>query len=71
MNDAKTYKQAIEQANSNLEDARECGAGAIGGSWDELRREIFTLEDIAASDLRVAVMVELVNARKERGISTG
>jgi ribosome-binding protein aMBF1 (putative translation factor) len=69
MSDAKAYKTAVEQANANLEDARGRGADAMGESLDELRREIFTPEDIAASDLRVAVMVELVNARKERGIS--
>ena len=42
---------------------------AIGRSWDEVRKELFTPEEIAASDLRVAMMIEIAHARKERGIS--
>jgi len=63
------YKQAIEQAEANLADARERGEDTLGGTWDELRRELFTTEEIIASDLRVSIMLELVNARNERGIS--
>ena len=40
-----------------------------GHTWDEVEREIFTPEELAASNLRVAMMVELTNARRERGIS--
>jgi len=40
-----------------------------GSSWDEVEREIFTAEEIAASDLRVAMMIEIANARAEKGIS--
>lgn len=42
---------------------------AIGGTWDELERELFTPEEIAASDLRVALIGELIKARQEKGIS--
>ncbi len=42
---------------------------AIGGTWDELQKEIFTPEEIAASNLRVALIGELVKARQEKGIS--
>ena len=42
---------------------------AIGGTWAELRKELFTPEEIAASDLRVALIGELIKARQERGIS--
>ena len=63
------YKQAVEQAKINLADLRERGADAIGGSWEELRKELFTPEEIAASNLRVAMMIEIARARKERGIS--
>ena len=69
MSNTAEYKQAMEQAKANLADFRERGADAIGGDWDELRKEIFTPEEIAASDLRVAVMIELTRARRERGIS--
>ena len=42
---------------------------AIGSSWDEVRAELFTPEEIAESDLRVALIGELIKARQEKGIS--
>jgi len=42
---------------------------SVGSSWQEVRREIFTKEEIAESDLRVALIGEIVKARKEMGIS--
>lgn len=42
---------------------------ALGGTWEELQRELFTPEEIAASNLRVALIGELVKARQEKGIS--
>ncbi|MBQ9411769.1 MAG: helix-turn-helix transcriptional regulator [Oscillospiraceae bacterium] len=42
---------------------------AIGGTWEELRKELFTPEEIAASDLRVALIGELIKARQEKGFS--
>ena len=41
----------------------------IGHSWDEVRHELYTPEEIAASDLRVAIIGELIKARQEKGIS--
>lgn len=41
----------------------------IGRSWDELELEIFTTEELARSDVRVALMAELIKARQEQGIS--
>ncbi len=38
-------------------------------TWNEVRTELFTPEEIAESNLRVALMGELVKARKEKGIS--
>ena len=38
-------------------------------TWDEARNEVYTLEENMASDLRVALMVELIKARNEKGIS--
>ena len=40
-----------------------------GRSWNEVEQEIFTPEEIAASNLRVELMVELTRARNERGLS--
>ena len=37
--------------------------------WDEVEKELFTPEEIAASDLRVAIICKLIEARQEQGIS--
>ena len=42
---------------------------AISESWEEVRSRIFTPEEIAESDLRVALIGELIRARQERGIT--
>ena len=42
---------------------------AIGRSWDEVERELFTPEEIAASNFRVAFIGELIKARQEKGLS--
>lgn len=42
---------------------------ALSGTWEELQKELFTPEEIAASNLRVALIGELIKARQERGIS--
>ena len=42
---------------------------AIGQSWDEFEKEFYTPEEIAESDLRVALIGELIKARTEQGIS--
>jgi ribosome-binding protein aMBF1 (putative translation factor) len=65
----KDYAEAIVHARANLADLRERGEGAIGGDALELIRSYFTPEELAASDLRVAMMIELANARAEKGIS--
>ena len=41
----------------------------IGTSWDDFEKEIFTPEEIAARELRAELIVELIKARKEKGIS--
>ena len=38
-------------------------------NWEAVRSELFTPEEIAESDSWVALMGELVKARKEQGIS--
>ena len=69
MNNDTEYMQAIAQAEANLADLRERGDDALGESWDELQQELFTPEEIAASELRVKMMIEIARARRERGIS--
>lgn len=41
----------------------------LGGTWEELQEELFSPEEIAASNLRVALIGELIKARQEKGIS--
>lgn len=41
----------------------------IGRSWDEVEKELFTPEEIAEGDLRVALIGELIKARQEKGIT--
>ena len=41
----------------------------VGDDWDELKKEIFTPEEIAAGDLRVAIISELIKARQENGLT--
>ena len=38
-------------------------------TWDEVQKDIFTPEEIAESDLRVALVGEIIKARKEKGLS--
>lgn len=38
-------------------------------TWEDVRKEIYTPEEIAESDLRVAIIGELIKARKEKGLS--
>lgn len=42
---------------------------ALGRSWKQARQELFTPEEIAASDARVDLMIALSNARKEKGLT--
>lgn len=66
----KGYKEALAEAQVALEDLKERGNEAIGGEWDDtFDKELFTPEEIVASDLRVALISELVKARNEKGIT--
>ena len=40
-----------------------------GNSWDEFEKQFFTPEEIAESELRVAIIEELIKAREENGIT--
>ncbi|KYM50453.1 helix-turn-helix domain-containing protein [Fusobacterium necrophorum] len=44
-------------------------SNAIGRNWDEVRKELFTPEEILESDLRVSIIGELIKAREEKGIT--
>ena len=40
-----------------------------GHTWKEVRQKLYTPEEIAECDLRVALIGELIKARREQGIS--
>ena len=40
-----------------------------GTSWDEFERQMYTQEEIAESDVRVAIISEIIKAREEDGIT--
>lgn len=63
------YTQAVEQAKANLRDVYERGTDAVGGDALKFMDTLLTPEEKAESDLRVALIGEMVKARKERGIS--
>jgi DNA-binding XRE family transcriptional regulator len=65
----REYKESIEQAKANLADARARGNDALGGDVMKLIDSFLTPEEIAASNLRINMMIELIDARNERGIS--
>lgn len=65
----KAYAQAVEQATGNFSDLKKRGEEALSGTWDELEKELFPPEEIAASHLRVSLIGELIKARQEKGIS--
>jgi DNA-binding XRE family transcriptional regulator len=41
----------------------------IGDSWKAAEQELFSANEIAASNLRVSVIAEIINARNEGGIT--
>lgn len=64
------YEKALAQARANLEDLEQRGEDAISDDdWEDLKAEIFTPAEISAMNLRVAIISELIKARRERGIS--
>lgn len=63
------YEQEIDKAKDNLSDFQERGIDAIGGNALEFMDGFPTPDEIAESDLRAALISELIKDRKEKGIS--
>lgn len=40
-----------------------------GSSWAELEKQLFSPQEIAESEARVAIINEMINAREENGIT--
>lgn len=45
------------------------GNATLGKTWREVQRELYTPEEIAASNARVEMMIALNKARKEKGLT--
>ncbi len=41
----------------------------IGDDWDDLREELFSPEEIAACNLKVAITGEIIKARQQSGLT--
>ena len=63
------YEQAVLQAKDNFADLQERGNEAIGGDALALMDSLLTPEEIIESNLRIALIGEIIKARQERGIS--
>lgn len=58
------YQKAIKQAKENFADLMERGEDAIGDDWEDVRKELFTAEELTESDFRVAAIRELIGVNK-------
>lgn len=66
---SRRYAKAIEQAEVRMDDVKKRGSAAIGENALEFMNSFLTKEEIEESNLRVAIMEEIISARKEKGIS--
>lgn len=65
----RDYELEINKAKDDLADFQERGADAVGADALGFMDDLLTPDEIAESDLRVALIGELIKARKEKGIS--
>lgn len=65
----RDYEREIDKARDDLADFQERGADAVGADALGFMDDLLTPDEIAESDLRVALIGELIKARKEKGIS--
>ncbi len=63
------YNKEIEHAKDNYSDLKNRGNDAIGSDALAFLDSILTADEIAESNLRVALIGELIKARHEMGIS--
>ena len=65
----KEYKEALAKAKEALNDLHERGDDAIGENALDYIESLMTVDERAESDLRVALIGELIKARHEKGIT--
>lgn len=63
------YARANKQVEARMNDIKKRGSAAIGENALEFMDSFLTKEEIEESNLRVAIMEEIIDARKEKGIS--
>lgn len=63
------YKKEFKIAEANYADLKKRGNEAVGENALEYIDSFLTPEEIAESDLRVALIGEMIKARKEKGIT--
>lgn len=66
---SRRYAKAVEQAEARMDDVKKRGSAAIGENALEFMDSFLTKEEIEESNLRVAILEEIISARKEKGIS--
>ena len=69
MQEDKKYVKALEIAKANMEAVKERGEAAMGSDALAFIDSLLTPEEIAESDLKVALIGEIIKARKEKGLS--
>ena len=58
------YKKAIKQAENNLTDLHKRGSDAVGSSWDDVKHELFTPEELARSEAKAARLARRISRRE-------
>ena len=66
---SKTYKDALLQAEASKSDVESRGSESLGDNALEFMDTLLTPAEKSASDVRVALISELIRARQEKGIS--
>lgn len=69
MRDNDEYQNALNTAHAAMADLEKRGSGALGSSWEEVEQSLFTPQEIAQSNLRIALIGEICKARQEQGLS--
>ena len=64
----KKNKELV-RAYAELADLKERGKDAVGGDALEFMNTLLNEEEVSESDLRVALVGELIKARQEKGLS--
>ena len=62
----KEYAKSLQQVKENLADLKERGEVSNVNEWEDLKREIFTQEEIAAMDFKVKKILKSIAAHRQK-----